>query len=59
MRFTYYWWDRRQIPANIFYRDFALRDGLIVYRTNEDRVPGNSWMPDAAALSHPAAEIAD
>ena len=59
MRFTYYWWDRPRTPENIFYRDYELHEGRIVFRTNEDRVPGSGWMPDETARSHPAVQIAD
>ena len=59
MRFTYYWWGRPRTPENIFYRDYALREGRIVFRTNEDRVPGSGWMPDETAQLHPAVQIAD
>jgi hypothetical protein len=59
MRFTYYWWNRPRTPENIFYRDYALHEGLIVFRSNEDRVPGSGWMPDETTRSHPAVEISD
>ena len=59
MRFTYYGGDRPRTPANIFYRDYALHEGLIAFRTNEDRVPGSGQLPDATAQIHPAVEIAE
>ena len=59
IRFTYYWWDRPRTPENIFYRDYALQDGRIVFRTNEHRVPGSGWIPDPPSQSQPAVEITD
>jgi hypothetical protein len=59
MRFTYYRGDRPRTPENVFYRDYALHEGLIVFRTNEETVPGSGWMPDATAQSHAAVEIGE
>jgi hypothetical protein len=59
MRFTYYWPYSPRTPENIFYRDYALQRGQIVFRTNEDRVPASGWMPETTARSHPAVEIGD
>lgn len=59
MRFTYYFWDRPRLPENIFYRDYAIHDGLIVFRTNEDIVPGSGWLPESTIASFAAVEIID
>jgi hypothetical protein len=58
MRFTRYYCGRPKLPENILYRDYALQDGLIRFRTNEDWVvPGSGRMHEATALSFPAVEI--
>jgi len=59
MRFTYYFWDRPRLPENIFYRDYAIHDGLIVFRTNEIIVPGSGWLPESTIVSFAAVEITD
>jgi hypothetical protein len=57
MRLTRYYVDRPRLPKNILYRDYALQDGLVVFRTNENRVPGSGWMNEGTAISFPAVEI--
>jgi hypothetical protein len=58
MRFTRYYCGRPRLPENILYRDYALQDGLIQFRTNENWVvPGSGWMHEATAFSFPAVEI--
>lgn len=57
MRFTQYHGGRPRLPENILYRDYALQDGIVVFRTNENRVPGSGWMHEATAISFPAVEI--
>jgi hypothetical protein len=58
LRFTYYWAHPR-IPENIRHRDYALHNGLVIFRTNEDRVPGSGGLPDSTASSNPAVEIGE
>jgi hypothetical protein len=58
MRFTRYYCGRPKCPENILYRDYALQDGLIQFRTNEAWVvPGSGWMHEATAISFPAVEM--
>lgn len=57
MRFTQYYWGRPQLPENILYRDYALQEGLVQFRTNLDRVPGSGWMDESTTISFPAVEI--
>lgn len=57
VRFTQYYADRPRLPENIIYRDYALHDGRVAFRTNENRVPGSGWMHEATAISFPAVEI--
>lgn len=57
MRFTQYYSCRPMLPENILYRDYALHDGLVRFRTNLDRVPGSGWMHESTAISFPAVEI--
>jgi hypothetical protein len=57
MRFTQYCGGLPRIPENILYRDYALQDGIVVFRTNEKRVPGSGWMHEATVSSFPAVEM--
>jgi hypothetical protein len=58
MRFTRYYCGRPRRPENILYRDYALQDGLIHFRTNEAWVAsGSGRMHEATAISFPAVEI--
>lgn len=56
-RFTHYYADRPRTPENTLYRDYSLQDGLVVFRTNENRVPGSGWMHEGTAISFAAVEI--
>jgi len=58
MRFTYYWGIQRT-RENLRYRDYSLQNGLVVFRTNEDRVPGSGWLPEATVNASPAVDIGD
>lgn len=58
MRFTCYWGIQRT-SENIRYRDYSLHNGLVIFRTNENRVPGSGWLPESTVSSTPAVEIAD
>jgi hypothetical protein len=56
MRYTYYG-NREKLPGNIRYRDYAFHNGLVIFRTNENRVPGSGWMPEETASTSPAVEL--
>lgn len=55
MRFTSYYCGRPMTPENILYRDYALRDDVIFFRTNEPWLHGGSWMCETVA----AVEVGD
>jgi len=58
MRFTTYYQGRQRLPENILYRDYALQEGTIRFRTNEPWLEsGIGYMPEGTAISFPAVEI--
>ena len=58
MRFTYFYGHPRD-ASNILYRDYSLQNGLVLFRTNEDRVPGSGWMPESTVSAFTAVEIGE
>lgn len=58
IRFTRYYCGRPKLPENILYRDYALHDGLVLFRTNEEWLGHRrGWLHEATATSFPAVEI--
>jgi hypothetical protein len=58
IRFTSYYCGRPKLPENILYRDYAMHDGLVRFRTNVEWVAHwSGWMHEATATSFPAVEI--
>jgi hypothetical protein len=54
------WYARSpKIPENIRYRDYALVDGSVAFRTNVDTIPGSGWLEQDAAASFPAVQMSD
>jgi len=48
-----------KVPENIQYKDFALIDGSVTFRTNMDTVPGTGWLNQELVESNPAVIIGE
>ena len=55
VRWTWYYYGRPQTPENLFYKDYAKKDGGIAFRTNWEQKPGTGTLDSAATF--PAVEM--
>ncbi|MDE3201729.1 MAG: hypothetical protein KGN79_12505 [Acidobacteriota bacterium] len=58
IRYTYYHAGRHS-PECIIYHDYVLQNGIVLFRTNQDRIPGSGYLAQGTVGSLPAVRIGD